>query len=196
MIIACLWIIWCLIHSLLISTPAHRFVQRFLGKKADAYRVIYVLISSITLLPVLYYQLTQPEYILVKSNPFILLFKGLLFIYGLVMLYLGARVYDMQYFLGYTQWKHMGTNARTTALPFHTDGVLRWVRHPWYSGGIALIWGFGTITDVYLATRLILTAYFILGTIHEEKRLVANLGKQYTDYQKKVPMLIPWKFGK
>ena len=111
------------------------------------------------------------------------------------MLYLGARVYDMSYFLGIVQWRNARIKKNTVPLPFHKDGVLSYIRHPWYSGGIAFIWGFGAITDIYLVTRLILTVYFIIGTMMEEKRLIVELGDQYEQYRKEVPMLLPWKPG-
>ncbi len=107
------------------------------------------------------------------------------------MFHLGAKVYDTKYFLGITQWRNAQHNKPAGSLPFHTGGVLSYVRHPWYSGGIALIWGIGSVTDIYLLTRIILTGYFVIGTVLEEKRLKAELGEQYTAYCRKVPMLIP-----
>lgn len=192
-VLAGLWIAWCAVHSLLISDKAHQTAERFMGSKAGAYRIFYILFSLITLIPVLFYQFYLPQHIIVHSNIYIILLQILLLGYGLLMFYLGAKVYDMRFFLGISQLRKMLSNKQSRSLPFRTDGILSYVRHPWYSGGIALVWGFGSITDIYLMTRLILTGYFVLGTIHEEKRLVAELGRQYLAYREKVPMFIPWK---
>jgi protein-S-isoprenylcysteine O-methyltransferase Ste14 len=192
-LLAGLWIVWCAVHSLLISDRAHLIAERFMGKKTGAYRILYVLFSFITLVPVLYYQFSIPQHIIIKPNIYIILPQIFLLGYGLLMFYLGAKVYDMRFFLGFTQLQNIRSPDQSETLPFHTDGVLSYVRHPWYSGGIAVIWGFGAITDIYLVTRLILTAYFLLGIIHEEKRLVGELGHQYLAYREKVPMLIPRK---
>ena len=78
-------------------------------------------------------------------------------------------------------------------MPFKTRGILEYVRHPWYTGGILLVWGFGDITDVSLVLKVILSSYFIIGTILEERKLVAEIGEPYREYCQRVPMLIPWK---
>ena len=109
------------------------------------------------------------------------------------MFYAGARVYDMSYFLGLSQWRNFRQQKKSSSLPFHSDGILAHIRHPWYSGGIALLWSIGACTDVYLLTRTLLTAYILLGTVLEETRLVKELGGQYIVYRRQVPMLIPWK---
>lgn len=191
--LACLWIAWCSLHSYLLSGQAHQTAKRFLGKNDWIYRILYDLVSILTLLPVLWYQFTLPQHPVLEANLFIYLVQGALLLYGMLMFYLGARAYDMSYFLGIAQWRTAKENKEPVPLPFQTDGVLAWVRHPWYSGGIAFIWGFGSITDIYLLTRLILTAYFIIGTVHEESRLIRELGDQYRAYRRKVPMLFPWK---
>ncbi|MDW7772392.1 MAG: hypothetical protein SCH71_05820 [Desulfobulbaceae bacterium] len=158
--------------------------------------MLYVLISIISLLPVLWYQFSLPQRTILDADLFIRIGQGILLVYGIAMFYLGARVYDMSFVLGFSQWRAAKEAGKLPPLPFRTDGVLAYVRHPWYSGGIALIWGFGSITDIYLLTRLILSAYFIIGTVHEEKRLVSELGDRYRAYRRRVPMLIPWKLKK
>lgn len=147
-------------------------------------------------MPVLWYQFLLPPRAISERNLFLYSGQAVLLVYGMLMFYLGARVYDLSYFFGIAQWQTGRENGKPGSLPFHTDGVLAWVRHPWYSGGIAFIWGFGAITDIYLLTRLILTAYFIIGTVHEETRLIGDLGDQYRAYRRRVPMLIPRMPGK
>jgi protein-S-isoprenylcysteine O-methyltransferase Ste14 len=193
MTLACLWIAWCTLHSLLISRQAHHFFDRILSRSSGIYRIIYVAFSVVSLIPVLWYQFSLPQHLIMQPGIPVRIIQGTLLIYAVAMFYLGGRMYDMHYFLGITQWQNAKKNKPTVALPFHMDGVLAYVRHPWYSGGIALLWGFGTITDVYLLTRIILTGYFIIGTWLEEKRLKVELGEQYVAYCRKVPMLIPWK---
>jgi protein-S-isoprenylcysteine O-methyltransferase Ste14 len=43
-----------------------------------------------------------------------------------------------------------------------------------------------------VVVNLVLTAYVIIGTILEEKKLVLEFGESYIKYQKEVPMLIPF----
>jgi protein-S-isoprenylcysteine O-methyltransferase Ste14 len=74
-----------------------------------------------------------------------------------------------------------------------TSGVLSLVRHPWYTGGILIIWARPLDTGAIL-TNLVLTAYFLVGTRLEERKLTAQFGQEYTDYQQRVSMFLPIKW--
>ena len=191
--LAVIWIAWCTMHSLLISQSAHKLGERILGSNLHLYRLLYVGFSVFTLVPVLWYQFTLPENILVGSSWIWRTAQAVLLFYAGFMFYAGARVYDMGYFLGLSQWQNFRKQMESENLPFHSDGILSYVRHPWYSGGIALLWGIGSCTEIYLLSRTILTAYILLGTVLEETRLKRELGEQYIAYCRRVPMLIPWK---
>ena len=191
-ILALLWLAWCSLHSLLISKRVQAIGRRVLGRYGRAYRLLYVLVSMTTLLPVLWYQETLPQRHLLPASLTQHLIQAGLLLYGALMFILGARVYDLSTFLGINQWRNPEGEKTAAGRSFHTDGILARVRHPWYSGGIAFIWGFGAVTDVFLLSRLLLTAYLILGTSLEEQRLIAELGEPYRAYRRAVPMLIPW----
>ena len=191
-VLAFLWIAWCALHSLLIGRQVQPFARTFLGSFSRGYRILYILISVLTLLPVLWYQWTLPQRVILPAHPVLHLLQAALLGYGALMFYLGARVYDLRTFLGVTQWRDSKGTGSGSPQSFHTNGILARVRHPWYSGGIAVIWGFGAITDVFLLTRVLLTAYLFIGTLLEEQRLLAELGEPYRVYRRTVPMLIPW----
>ena len=189
-----LWIAWCTLHSLLISRAAHGAAKQILGSYFQVYRLLYVGFSLLSLVPVLWYQFSLQQQILFPSNPLIRGLQVFLLLYAGFMFWAGVRVYDMDYFLGLNQWQNRFKNNEVETFPFHTDGVLNHVRHPWYSGGIAFLWGIGSITDVYVLTRIILTVYILVGTGLEESRIKKELGSPYREYCRNVPMLIPWKF--
>lgn len=189
-LLALLWIAWCTLHSLLIARRVQHLCRRLLGSFAPAYRLAYVLISITTLLPLLWYQETGPQLLLLSRTLSLNLLQAALLVYGLLLFFLGTRVYELRTFLGIRQWQNR-KKAPAPDLAFRSDGILARVRHPWYSGGIALIWGMGNVTDVFLLSRILLTAYLVIGTLLEERRLVIELGEQYRAYQRRVPMLIP-----
>ena len=77
--------------------------------------------------------------------------------------------------------------------PFAVDGPYRWVRHPLYLFVIVLIWSHPGLTIDRLLFNVLWTAWICIGTIFEERDLVASFGDDYRQYQAKTPMLIPWK---
>lgn len=109
------------------------------------------------------------------------------------MLYGGNKVYDVNYLIGIRQWQSYQRGEDISPLPFRCEGALAYVRHPWYSSGLPILWTVGPLTDANLPARIILTCYLIIGTLLEERKLAKELGEPYLRYQKQVPMLIPWK---
>ena len=77
-------------------------------------------------------------------------------------------------------------------LPFVIRGPYRWVRHPLYFGVLILIWASPELTADRLLFNVLWTAWIVVGTILEETDL-ADFGDVYRNYQRKVPMLIPWR---
>ena len=191
--LALLWIGWCFVHSLLITGRFKDWVRKRGGLLLGSYRILYVVLSFITLIPVLWYQHTLPQARLFSgSGPWLILQIILLF-YALIMFYGGMKVYDIDHFLGLSQWRSYRRGQPANSLPFTVKGILCYVRHPWYSGGLTLLWSLGPLTDVNLLARIILSLYLVIGTILEEKKLGRELGEPYRSYCQQVPMLVPWR---
>jgi methanethiol S-methyltransferase len=72
-------------------------------------------------------------------------------------------------------------------------GPYLWVRHPLYFFMLVLIWSFPDVSLDRLLFNVLWTLWVVHGTYLEEKDLVAEFGEQYRQYQKKVPMLLPWR---
>ncbi len=77
--------------------------------------------------------------------------------------------------------------------PFVVRGPYRWVRHPLYSCILVLFWANPDLTTDQLLFDLLWTAWIFVGTVLEERDLTREFGDVYTQYQKAVPMLIPWR---
>ncbi len=191
--LALLWIIWCILHSLLITTSVNIWFRKKSGMHLGLYRLGYILFSIITLIPVLYYQYTLPQHLLFSWRGSLRPVQVFLLLYAVILFWYGKKNYDMDYFLGLAQWRDFRQGKPARRIPFRCSGILQYVRHPWYSGGIALLWALGPITDAGLIGKSILTAYLIIGTLLEEQKLRRELGTIYHHYCKQVPMLIPWK---
>jgi len=74
---------------------------------------------------------------------------------------------------------------------FHTPSLYRIVRHPIYVGWLLIFWAAPTMTVAHLLFALATTTY-ILGAIQlEERDLLDAFGRDYAEYRRRTPMLIP-----
>jgi protein-S-isoprenylcysteine O-methyltransferase Ste14 len=71
------------------------------------------------------------------------------------------------------------------------SGVYRLVRHPLYLFSLLVIWPMGTMNESLLAFNIGTTIYFLIGSIFEERKLASVYGKEYRQYQKRTPSIIP-----
>ena len=81
-------------------------------------------------------------------------------------------------------------------MPLAIRGPYRWVRHPLYFFTLLMIWSCPDLTADRLLFNTLFTVWIVIGTLLEERDLVADFQDNYLDYQRRVPMLIPWKLHK
>ena len=188
-----LWSGWCAVHSLLITTVVREWIQGKGGAWQGAYRLMYVGLAGITLVPVVWYTAALPQQPL-PSPPFWgqVIRAGLL-LYAAVLFIAGLRVYDLQAFLGLRQWRQFRLGRADAPPELNTGGILASLRHPWYSGGIALLAGLPGLTDVTLVTRLLLCGYLVFGAYLEERKMHRIFGEAYGAYCRRTPMFFPWR---
>lgn len=192
------WFTWCFMHSFLISTWLTDHLQNLLGEKFACYRLCFNIISILALIPAIWYQLSFEQTVLFQWNGLWRIPQVCLMLFGSYMFYIGRKRYDMPFFLGTRQLRSYLAGKPADPLPFHAD-YRGGVRHPWYSGSIAMVLASGTLTDITLASKSVLISYLIIGTFLEERKLIKEYGQPYRQYQKELPMLFPWQhflFGK
>ena len=177
------------LHSLLASTWVKSKAQRIAGQTASRwYRLTYNLIGGLTFLPVLAIPARWPGAVLYQIPwPWSVAPLALQAL-ALALLVIGLMQADMFHFLGLRQLR----GSPETGTPrLEVRGLRRWVRHPLYFAGLMFIWLTPVMTTSSLALTIGLTIYIYLGSIHEERRLVAEFGSAYLEYQRRVPRLIP-----
>ena len=183
------FILWAALHSLLASTYVKDWVRGLLGQSADRwYRLLYGFLSIVTLLPLLALLAVLPDQTLyIVPTPWNWMMWGTqgLAVVGLLVAFWEADPLD---FLGLAQ---LQPSRQPESDHLRIRGMHCWVRHPLYTMSILLIWMTPTMTVNWLITCLFATVYFIIGSMHEETRLVAEFGQAYVDYQKQVPRLVP-----
>jgi len=189
-----LWVAWCVLHSALVSLSLAGLLRKRFPHAVRYYRIVYNVVSVVTLVPVLLYTFSlrgTPAFSWQGPWRFV---QVALAVSALVFFVAGARHYDLFQFLGLRQLKdEKACSVLTDDCSLDTSGALSLVRHPWYIGGILIIWARPLDTSAIL-TNLVLTTYFLVGACLEERKLTAQFGPEYTDYQQRVSMFLPFKW--
>jgi protein-S-isoprenylcysteine O-methyltransferase Ste14 len=76
-------------------------------------------------------------------------------------------------------------------LPFRTPALYRYVRHPIYVGWLFTFWATPVMTVAHLVFAIATSAYILVAIRLEERDLVAA-HREYADYRREVPMLVPF----
>jgi protein-S-isoprenylcysteine O-methyltransferase Ste14 len=191
-----LWILWCALHSTLIATPVTDYLKEKLGDRFRFYRLFFNAASLATLLPVVYYSISIQQAPVFRWEGPLMVVKYLLLATSIALFVAGGKHYSMSQFLGIRQIKTGRANPALSEYDtFDTSGILCAIRHPWYTASLMFIWA----RDLSLSTLLVnivLSAYFVVGTILEERKLLLKFGDKYREYQKNVSMFIPFEWLK
>jgi len=183
-----LWIIYFTLHSVMASTQIKKYIFS-LGLKDQYYRMIYNIFAFLSLIPVIIISSTINSEFVFYPNSFTKITGMILAGWGVVIARMALKSYDLKAFLG------LGNLSPEN--DFKTDGLLKSVRHPLYTGSILLIIGYFIYNPKFssLISSCMLIIYFLIGIQFEEKKLIKTFGKKYINYKMKTPMLIPrfWK---
>jgi protein-S-isoprenylcysteine O-methyltransferase Ste14 len=196
LLLAVLVTAWCFLHSAMISISVTEYLKRSLGPRFRYYRLFYNVVAALTIVPVVWFAHAVRTPPLFSWDGSWRIIQAVLLGASGLLFFLGARHYDARQLLGIRQIRE-GTSPRaiTGSGGLDTTGVLGAVRHPWYAAGILLIWA-GQLDLSVIIVNMILTAYFFIGALLEERKLVREFGEEYRAYQARVSMFIPYKWVK
>jgi methanethiol S-methyltransferase len=188
------WVLWCTLHSTLISTTVTEFAKEKLGGGFRFYRLFYNVVSLVTLIPLVYYSHMLHEAPVFRWEGSLVIVQVFLFAVSIYLFVSGGKHYSWARFWGISQIKAGGSGSSLDdSSTFVVSGIHRIIRHPWYLGGILIVWA----QDLSVSTILInmvTNVYFMIGAVLEERKLVLEFGEKYREYQRIVSMLFPWRW--
>jgi protein-S-isoprenylcysteine O-methyltransferase Ste14 len=189
-------VLWGGIHSLLASNRVKKMVIERLGERLGRYyRLGYNLFAGISFLPVLVLVVIVPDrkvYTILLPWSALMALGELLAVLGLLV---GLWQTGAMEFLGFQQLVNGSADEGLVEAgnsQLVSSGLYRYVRHPLYSAGMAIIWLVPIMTMNILMLNAALTIYIVAGAYLEENKLRQKYGQQYKDYAKVTPMFIPF----
>jgi protein-S-isoprenylcysteine O-methyltransferase Ste14 len=184
-----LLLLFALQHSVMARPAFKRWWTGLIPEPAE--RSTYVIASSIALIVLfafwrplggVVWSVTQPTAVIVLYS---------LCAFGWLLVLVSTFLLNHFDLFGLRQvWLHL-RGAPYTHLRFSTPGPYRLVRHPLYVGWLFAFWATPDMTLTHFVFALATSGYILAAIQLEERDLVRHLGTQYSDYRKRVPMLIP-----
>lgn len=186
-ILAVLWILYCVLHSVLASLSVKAKVQKLAGSRARHYRLFYTLFAAVTLFAIVYFQLRMQSMDLFPKSLFSTVTGSLTGMTGVGIMLVCIK----KYFVSLSGVKSLVQETPSSQLMIR--GIHRYLRHPLYLGTFLAIWGLWLLAPSLslLISNVVITAYTLYAIPLEEAKLIAEFGDQYRAYQKRVPKLIP-----
>lgn len=185
------WLGYFAVHSLLASHRCKHWVNQHFPGLQPRYRLLYNLLATLLLIWPLWllYQYSGP--LLWRWSGIWAWFANGLATLALLGFVLSSRAYDTLDFLGLRQWR----TGRQEPARFSLSLWHRFVRHPWYSFGLLILWT-RDMNTALLLSALCITLYLWVGSRLEERKLAHELGDIYLRYCERVPGLIPrpWRY--
>jgi len=156
-------------------------------------RSTFVLLSSLALL--LIYWKWQPVTTIIwqaENEIAIYILTGIFFL-GWLIVFLSTFMINHFELFGLKQIFDNLKDKQTQSPKFQTNYFYKIVRHPIMLGFIIGFWATPTMTTGHLIFAAITTVYILIAVKYlEEKDLRDFIGKDYEEYQKKVPMIVPF----
>jgi len=181
------WAAACILHSLLANSGVKAWVRQHSGGRYRYYRLVYNLFALVSFGLLVVYLRNLPSILLWAPGQVTPFLAWPMAIGGILIMYVSIR----RFFLSFSGIQDLKGPKPAAAL--QTDGLHRFVRHPLYLGTFLFIWALFLLSPTASngMVCLIITLYTLIGLRLEEKKLVAEFGQAYVDYQRRVPAIMP-----
>ena len=178
---------WAAFHSWLASNRTKGYAARLLGVAGSrGYRLAYNVISVISLVPIGWLMLRLPDHQLYSiPAPWAFIMWGTQALAASLAAVTLLKT-DALHFAGLSQVLGRAASGRLVQ-----TGMYAVVRHPLYLFGLIFLWFSPRMSANQLTLTIVWTAYFFVGALLEERRLVQEFGDAYAAYRSRTPMIIP-----
>jgi methanethiol S-methyltransferase len=155
-------------------------------------RSTYVLFSSLALILLFWQWRPLGGVVWSVENPIGVIVLRSLFAFGWALVLVSTFLINHFDLFGLRQVWYYLLDRSEPEMRFVTPALYRLVRHPLYVGWFFAFWMTPTMTYAHLLFALATTAYILLAIQFEERDLVREHGDLYKNYQRSVPMLVPF----
>ena len=184
--------VYGIIHSLTASLKAKELAFRLFGEPGKRfYRLGYNLLSLITTpLYLVLIVLLPDERIYTIQPPWIYL-TLILQLEAAILLVVSFKGTGLVPFLGLDGFSKSNMSTRPNTLV--KTGFYKYSRHPIYFFSLVILWLIPIMTWNILSFAFGVTAYTLIGSLFEERKLALEFGQEYIDYRKRTSWIIPIK---
>lgn len=179
-------------HSVMARPGFKKWWTKFIPKPIE--RSTYVLFSSLAVI-LLYWQ-WKPMGVTIWniSDPtLVMVLNGLMILGGLIVLVTTFLINHFDLFGLRQVWLYL-IGKKYTNLGFVVPGPYKFIRHPLYFGWMLMFWSTPVMTIAHLVFAVATTGYIFVAIWFEERDLITIHGRDYAEYKKRTPMILP--FGK
>ena len=187
--------LFALQHSIMARPAFKKWFTKIIDPAME--RSTYILLSSLILL-FMYWKWQPMTTIVWETENIVSLVVMAIFFLGWTIVFLSTFMISHFELFGLTQIYQNFKDQSLTYPEFQVNWFYKLVRHPLMLGFIIAFWAAPTMTYGRLLFAVVTTAYMLIAVKYlEEKDLRNLLGKDYENYQKRVPMIFPFtKFKK
>jgi len=158
------------------------------GVKSASYSVA----SSICLILIFYFWQPIDGYIWNFQDDVTNWIIAIIYIGGWAIAFLATFIIDHFELFGLHQGYRAFKNIPEPQIKFQISYFYKYIRHPIQAGTLIGLWATPHMGYSHLLLSVGMTIYVLIGLHYEEKNLITTFGKEYDDYIKNTPMLIPF----
>jgi protein-S-isoprenylcysteine O-methyltransferase Ste14 len=177
-------------HSVMARQEFKQWWTQFVPASVE--RSTFVLFSSLILILIFWQWRAIPAVVWQVTNQGLAQVVLGLSLVGWLIVLLGTFLINHFELFGLHQITNNLKGRPMPAPQFRTPFFYKVVRHPIYVGFLIAFWATPMMTVGHLLFSVMTTGYIIIGTLLEERDLIAMFGDDYRRYRARVSMLIPF----